>query len=102
MTREAASVSQIVSELPVLAIEKTKIPVEPSRVVPLLDLLSAQFSNEEQSRQDGLKIMWPSGEWLLVRGSNTEPIVRAIAEGPSSERALEECGIAAQCAAQLD
>ena len=85
-----------------LAIEKTKIPVEPSRVAPLLDLLSAQFSNEEQSRQDGLKITWPNGEWLLVRGSNTEPIVRAIAEGPSSERALELCDIAAQCAAQLD
>ena len=102
MTREAASVSQIVSKLPVLAIEKTKIPVEPSRVALLLDLLSARFSDEEQSRQDGLKITWPNGEWLLVRGSNTEPIVRAIAEGPSSERSLELCGIAAQCAAQLD
>lgn len=102
LAREEISVSQIVSGLPVLAIEKTKIPIEPSCVASLLDLVSDKFSGEKQSRQDGLKITWPNGEWLLVRGSNTEPIVRAIAEGSSSERALELCNFAAQCAAQLE
>ena len=30
--------------------------------------------------RDGVKISLPNG-WFLVRGSNTEPILRVIAEG---------------------
>jgi phosphomannomutase len=33
---------------------------------------------------------WP-GKWLLVRASNTEPIVRAIAEAPTREEAERLC-----------
>ena len=32
-----------------------------------------------------LRLDWPGG-WLLVRGSNTEPIVRIIAEGEDEAR----------------
>ena len=35
---------------------------------------------------DGVRFDWP-GKWLLVRASNTEPIVRAIAEAPTAEEA---------------
>jgi phosphomannomutase len=37
---------------------------------------------------------WP-GRWLLVRGSNTEPIVRAIAEAPTAAEASSLCEAAA-------
>ena len=41
------------------------------------------------SRLDGLRLDWEGG-WLLVRASNTEPIVRVIAEaeGPAEAEAL--------------
>jgi phosphomannomutase len=36
--------------------------------------------------RDGVKVTLPTG-WFHVRGSNTEPIVRVVAEGPSEEEA---------------
>jgi phosphomannomutase len=44
----------------------------------------------EVSTQDGLRMDW-SDRWLLVRGSNTEPIVRLIAEAPTTEAATQLC-----------
>ena len=38
--------------------------------------------------RDGVKVIVPDG-WLLVRGSNTEPIIRVVAEAKSEERARE-------------
>ena len=41
-------------------------------------------------RLDGLRLDWP-GKWLLVRASNTEPIVRAVAEAPTAAEAARLC-----------
>jgi len=38
--------------------------------------------------RDGVKVMQPDG-WFLVRGSNTEPIIRIVAESKSEARAKE-------------
>ncbi len=49
-------------------------------------------------RLDGLRLDWPD-RWLHVRGSNTEPIVRVIAEAPTRAEAEAMCrdaGIALQ------
>ena len=37
-----------------------------------------------------MRLDWP-GKWLLVRGSNTEPIVRSIAEAPTAAEAERLC-----------
>jgi len=42
---------------------------------------------------DGLRLDFPT-KWLLVRGSNTEPIVRAVAEAPTEPEAQELCATA--------
>jgi phosphomannomutase len=34
--------------------------------------------------RDGVKVTTPDG-WFLLRGSNTEPIMRLAAEGPAQE-----------------
>jgi len=36
--------------------------------------------------RDGVKVMLPNG-WFHVRGSNTEPIVRVVAEAPTEAEA---------------
>jgi phosphomannomutase len=36
--------------------------------------------------RDGVKVTTPDG-WFLVRGSNTEPIIRVVAEAEDRERA---------------
>lgn len=41
-----------------------------------------------EDRQDGLRLDWPAeGRWLHVRPSGTEPILRVIAEAPTSGEA---------------
>ncbi|MEQ8837363.1 MAG: phosphoglucosamine mutase, partial [Lacipirellulaceae bacterium] len=68
----------------------------PSDEVPAaLDKLEQHFSEANSDRMDGLRLDWPN-KWLLVRASNTEPIVRAIAEAPSQGEAKELCEAAAE------
>jgi phosphomannomutase len=42
------------------------------------------------NREDGLRLDGPDW-WLHVRGSNTEPVVRVIAEAPDETRARQLC-----------
>ena len=44
-----------------------------------LDRIERAFPTARASRLDGLRLDWEGG-WLLVRASNTEPIVRIVAE----------------------
>lgn len=92
MAARQAAVSSLADELPRYHISKTKIPVSPDhtapsdRVATALDALEKHFSDAVPDRLDGLRLDWPDA-WLLVRPSNTEPIVRAIAEAPDRSRA---------------
>lgn len=90
-----AKISQLADELPRSWIVKTKISLEPSRVPAALDALQQQFPDATADRLDGLRLDWP-GRWLLVRPSNTEPIVRAIAEAESEAQARALCDQAAE------
>jgi phosphomannomutase len=38
--------------------------------------------------RDGVKVIQPDG-WFLVRGSNTEPIIRIVAEAKTDAQAKE-------------
>lgn len=83
-------VSRLADELPRYEIVKTKITLPPERVAAGLAALARNFHDAAVDRLDGLRLDWP-GKWLLVRASNTEPIVRAIAEAPSEAEARRLC-----------
>ena len=53
--------------------------------------LQRHFAGAATDMLDGLRLDWPNGAWLLVRPSNTEPIVRAIAEAPTLGEARDLC-----------
>lgn len=57
-------------------------------VAPLFDQVQALFSDAEINREDGIRADW-SDRWVQLRASNTEPIIRIIAEAPSKEEAEE-------------
>lgn len=96
MASRELPVSQLADELPKYAIHKTTIAV-PSEVIPAaLDKLQRHFAGATSDRLDGLRLDWPNGAWLLVRPSNTEPIVRAIAEAQTLEEARDLCDEAAR------
>ena len=67
-----------------------KIELAPEKLDAALSALEAHFSAAEADRMDGLRFDWP-GRWLLVRASNTEPIVRIIAEAPDAADATRLC-----------
>ncbi len=100
MTTSGKQVSQIVASLPPLAMVKDKITLETSRLPRLLDALTDQISDADSSRLDGLRLDW-ADRWLLVRGSNTEPIVRFIAEAPTVAEAQSLCDRARTIASSL-
>ena len=91
LARTGKTVSELVAAAPRYAIVKAKIP----RGATLDDAyaqLRRRFPDATVDVQDGLRLAW-SDRWLHVRPSNTEPIVRLIAEAPTSaqaERLIQE------------
>jgi len=94
MASRELSVSQLAAELPRYEIVKTKVKLRADGVAPLLDRLEKHFATADASHLDGLRLDW-SGKWLLVRASNTEPIVRLIAEAETMAAAKQLCDEAA-------
>lgn len=86
--------SRLADELPSYAIHKAKLSLDRAQVSAAFDTLETCFDDATASRLDGLRLDW-ADRWLLIRGSNTEPIVRLIAEAPSIAEARELCERAA-------
>jgi phosphomannomutase len=98
MASERKTLSQLAAELPQYAIHKTTVAVDREEVASRLEQLARHFSTARADDLDGLRLDWDD-RWLLVRASNTEPIVRLVAEARTLEaaRALcEEAGMALQ------
>jgi phosphomannomutase len=79
MAERDLPVSALAAELPHYEIVKTKFTVSAEAALRVLAGLAERFPEATADRLDGLRLDWPD-KWLLVRTSNTEPIVRAIAE----------------------
>jgi phosphomannomutase len=100
MADQRKTISQFVSELPRYNIYKAAFQLLPEKVPELLNHIEKRFSEAVASRLDGLRLDW-SDRWLLVRPSNTEPIVRAIAEATDLKTAQALCAVAAEISQQL-
>lgn len=85
------SLSSIASSFPAYAIFKDKIPFDAQIAARLVPDLKAAFSTHMIDLQDGVRIDWPD-RWVHVRPSNTEPIMRLIAEAPTQEEAVALVG----------
>jgi phosphomannomutase len=95
-----APVSQLAEELPRFHMLKTKVELAPSRIDAALGALERHFSTGRPNRLDGLRVEWDD-RWLLVRASNTEPIVRIIAEAPTQQEVQELCEQAGRVMGEL-
>lgn len=95
MATSGRSVAELAAELPRLHIHKAKAAVSVDRLSTLFEALRRRHPEADASQGDGLRLAWPD-KWLLVRGSNTEPIVRMIAEAESEEEAKRLCHAAAE------
>jgi phosphomannomutase len=84
------TLSELVAELPAYTIVKDRYTVDPARLPALFAALEHRWPEAAVNRLDGLRLDWPD-RWVHVRPSNTEPIVRVIAEAPRAEEAERLC-----------
>lgn len=99
--RHAKSISQLVAEIDGLSpsgrgysIVKRKVEVADRETAHrLIEDVANRYAGSRIDRRDGVWIdLSERGAWLHVRSSNTEPIVRMIAEAPSHSEAKELAG----------
>ncbi|MEL6108700.1 MAG: phosphoglucosamine mutase [Planctomycetota bacterium] len=93
MTSTGKSLAQLTDALPQLAIHKEKAGISTEALPDLFTKLREAHPEADIDDGDGLRLAWPD-KWLLVRGSNTEPIVRFIAEAESAAEASRLCDVA--------
>jgi phosphomannomutase len=90
MASRDKTMSQLAEELPKYAIHKSKIRFPNSALNAGFSALEKHFAGAKIDKLDGLRLDWDN-KWLLVRASNTEPVVRAIAEAPTENEAAALC-----------
>jgi phosphomannomutase len=90
MAETGRKLSELIAELPVYHIVKDKYTVPRERLPELFESLTKRWPDATVNRVDGLRLDW-TDRWLHVRPSNTEPIVRVIAEAPQEADAAGLC-----------
>jgi phosphomannomutase len=92
-------IGELLAGRPAYRMVKRKLARPEGPVEAILGTIEAAMGSEaEVDRADGLRLAWPErSEWLHVRPSGTEPILRIIAESAEAERAAELADEAAAC-----
>jgi phosphomannomutase len=84
------SLGTLVRSLPSYTIVKDKYEISRDRLPKLGGALQSRWPEAGANTLDGLRLDWPD-RWVHVRPSNTEPIVRVIAEAPLAADAQQLC-----------
>jgi phosphomannomutase len=82
------SVSQLVAELPRYATIKQKFEMSRDRIDPAVKAVTQTFADRRPTTSDGVRVDFAEG-WVHLRASNTEPILRIIAEARSEAQAAD-------------
>ncbi len=97
MARTGKGISELVRDIPSYAIVKRKVdlpPLDQSAAAAAVRAIARAHADRTPDMQDGVWVNFAEERaWLHVRGSNTEPIMRLIAEGPTeavANRILDE------------
>lgn len=87
LAKKGKSVSALREEYPAYFMSKNKIELTPGLDVDgILKKMADKYSNEKIATIDGVKIDFPEN-WVHLRKSNTEPIIRIYTEAKSQDKA---------------
>ena len=87
LAKSGKTCSQLRVQYPEYFISKNKIELgEDENVDAILEMLKKRYANENINETDGVKIDF-ADEWVHLRKSNTEPIIRIIAESKTKDGA---------------
>ena len=82
LAKRRQALSAVVAGTPTYAMVKDKIAIVPGSAGPTLDWAAKHYADQKVDTQDGVRVDWPD-RWVHVRPSNTEPLLRIIAEATS-------------------
>jgi phosphomannomutase len=100
MAAREETVSQLAGRLPRFQIHKGAVPLPHELIEALFTRLLELYPQARVSQLDGLRLDWHD-RWLLVRKSNTEPMIRCIAESSEEGVAITLCDQVIELAHQV-
>ena len=87
LAKKSLKCSALRDSYPAYTISKNKIELTPAiNVDAILNQMAEKYKNEEVDTLDGVKI-YIGDEWVHLRKSNTEPIIRIYSESNTEENA---------------
>jgi phosphomannomutase len=87
LAKKGGTISALRDSFPKYCISKNKIELTPEiNVDDVLTKITVKFNQEEIDTTDGVKI-YIQNEWVHLRKSNTEPIIRIYSESDTEENA---------------
>ena len=86
LAESGKTVSQLMDQFPRYTVVKEKMVCPSEKIPAVLRMLRHEYGEFPLDTRDGVKVTLPEG-WFLVRGSNTEPIIRIYAESDSNATA---------------
>jgi len=78
------TMSELIDDLPPSFTTKTKITCSKEDTQKIIDKLKEEYPDSDTT--DGIKITFDEQNWVMVRPSGTEPIIRVYSEGSSQEK----------------
>ncbi len=84
LSKTDKKLNQLVDELPSSFTAKDKIKCSKDEAKKVLQILKEQHAKVDTT--DGIKIIFDKQNWLMVRPSGTEPIIRIYAEADSQDK----------------
>lgn len=82
------TITELVNSFPTFSLIKEKLVCPSNKISAVMRMLRHEYAEYPLDVRDGVKVMLPNG-WFLVRGSNTEPIIRVMAEAANEATARE-------------
>jgi phosphomannomutase len=79
------SLQALVDRIPPRSLRKHELAAPPNVAYRVVESFRARYAELAPDSSDGVRVAWPDG-WLHVRASNTEPLLRIIAEGTTPAR----------------
>ena len=88
LLEHGGTMKELKASLPQYEMVKKKVSIEGMDPDQILQQMADKYKDQQINTLDGLKIDFEDS-WVHLRKSNTEPIVRVIAEAPTLEQAEE-------------
>ena len=90
MITRQMSIHDLAAEIPRYEMSKRKLDFPVDRLQEGQDAVRKHFEDARASEPDGLRLDWED-RWLLLRASNTEPVIRIMSEATNQKQADRLC-----------